>query len=232
MQIHLLFDLLAYSFAFLTGWYSRKFIDTTAYPISKNLKIKYSFVLLNGVIFGSILFGTLNLYISGHEHFLGKSIIGAIVGGIIAAELFKRFHQISGSTGAIFVPALCVGIIIGRLGCYFAGLDDFTFGIKTDVAWAVDFGDGVKRHPVQLYESFTTAVFLIFYLVLILRKNHSWTLYGFYGFCFFYGLQRGIWEFLKPYDAIILDLNLFHFLCLFLIFYSLYMLNKQYRIQS
>ncbi|MFO1010500.1 MAG: prolipoprotein diacylglyceryl transferase family protein [Planctomycetota bacterium] len=49
--------------------------------------------------------------------------------------------------------ALCVGIAIGRVGCFLAGLDDRTFGSPSALPWAIDFGDGVARHPVQQYES-------------------------------------------------------------------------------
>ena len=47
---------------------------------------------------------------------------------------------------------LCVGIAIGRIGCFLAGLADDTYGTATRLPWGVDFGDGVRRHPTQLYE--------------------------------------------------------------------------------
>jgi len=45
-----------------------------------------------------------------------------------------------------------VGLIIGRVGCFLAGLEDDTYGIPTDLPWGVDLGDGVRRHPTQLYD--------------------------------------------------------------------------------
>jgi len=65
---------------------------------------------------------------------------------------------------------------------------------------------------------------------MIVKKDEAWQQYGFYYFCLFYGLQRGTWEFIKPYEAIFLNLNIFHFLCLFLIIYSLYMTKRQQRL--
>lgn len=47
---------------------------------------------------------------------------------------------------------LILGMCIGRLGCFLAGLEDGTYGIVSDVPWAIDFGDGTPRHPAQLYE--------------------------------------------------------------------------------
>jgi prolipoprotein diacylglyceryltransferase len=38
------------------------------------------------------------------------------------------------------------------VGCFIAGLHDDTFGLPTTLPWGVDFGDGLTRHPTQLYE--------------------------------------------------------------------------------
>jgi len=56
------------------------------------------------------------------------------------------------STGDAFVMPLIAGIVIGRIGCFLAGLHDDTFGVATTLPWGVDFGDGVRRHPTQLYD--------------------------------------------------------------------------------
>jgi len=50
------------------------------------------------------------------------------------------------------VLPLCVGIAVGRIGCLLAGLADDTYGTPTTLPWAVDLGDGIGRHPVQVYE--------------------------------------------------------------------------------
>ena len=49
------------------------------------------------------------------------------------------------------------GLPSGGIGCFLTGLSDKTYGTPTNLPWGVDFGDGVRRHPTQLYE----AVFLI-----------------------------------------------------------------------
>src|SRR6267154_2057155 len=98
-------------------------------------------------------------------------IAGAIVGGIIAVEIFKWRSGIRGSTGLAFVAPLALGIAIGRFGCFFAGLPDYTYGTPTDLSWGVDFGDGIKRHPVQLYESAAMLVFLAVFLREAARRS-------------------------------------------------------------
>jgi len=89
----------------------------------------------------------------------GKSIVGGLLGGLVAVEWVKRWMGIRRPTGDLFVLPLCLGIAIGRIGCFLTGLDDQTFGAATGLPWGVDFGDGVRRHPVQVYEiAFLAAV--------------------------------------------------------------------------
>ena len=112
----------------------------------------YAFALVLGAIAGGYGAGTLNLWLSGVPGF-GRSIVGALAGAIIAIELFKWRKGIRGSTGLIFVPAFATSVVIGRIGCYLSGLEDNTYGLPTALPWGHDFGDGILRHPVQLYES-------------------------------------------------------------------------------
>jgi phosphatidylglycerol:prolipoprotein diacylglycerol transferase len=82
----------------------------------------------------------------------GKTIVGGLIGGLIAVELVKRFRGIYVATGDLLAVPLVLGIAIGRIGCFLSGLEDQSYGVSTPLPWAVDFGDGVMRHPTQLYE--------------------------------------------------------------------------------
>jgi phosphatidylglycerol:prolipoprotein diacylglycerol transferase len=82
----------------------------------------------------------------------GKTILGAVLGGLIAVELTKRWVGITQRTGDLFVVPICIGAAIGRIGCFLTGLEDRTYGTASSLPWAVDFGDGIRRHPTQLYE--------------------------------------------------------------------------------
>lgn len=95
----------------------------------------------------------------------GKTIVGGLLGGWIGVELTKKWLGITTATGDLFAAPLAVGIAIGRIGCFLAGLQDRTYGLPTTLPWGVDFGDGVPRHPTQLYEAF----FLIALAVVITR---------------------------------------------------------------
>ena len=99
----------------------------------------------------------------------GKTIVGALLGGLIGVETVKRAIGAQGSSGDAFALPLIVGIAIGRIGCFLAGLPDHTYGNPSDLPWATDFGDGVPRHPTQLYE----IVFLGALAILLVRGRFS-----------------------------------------------------------
>ncbi len=82
----------------------------------------------------------------------GKTIVGGLLGGWLAVELAKLLLRIRTRTGDLYAIPLCIGIAVGRIGCFLAGLADDTYGNPTSLPWAVDFGDGIPRHPTQLYE--------------------------------------------------------------------------------
>ena len=82
----------------------------------------------------------------------GKTIVGALLGGWVAVELTKKALGIVRSTGDLYALPLTLGIAVGRIGCFLSGPADGTVGSATTLPTGVDFGDGVLRHPTQLYE--------------------------------------------------------------------------------
>ncbi len=68
------------------------------------------------------------------------------------------------------------------------------------------------------------AVFAIAYVVAVVRQNSFVIDNGFYLVLAFYGAQRFVWEFLKPYAAMIGPLTLFHLLSLAILIYAVVML--------
>ncbi len=93
----------------------------------------------------------------------GKTIVGGLLGGTIAVEWTKALLGLRRRTGDLFTVPMAIGIAIGRIGCFFGGLADDTYGIPSNLPWAVDFGDGIPRHPTQLYESMAMLI-LAFWL--------------------------------------------------------------------
>jgi phosphatidylglycerol---prolipoprotein diacylglyceryl transferase len=98
---------------------------------------------------------------------------------------------------------------VGRIGCFVAGLADDTYGKPTNLPWAVDFGDGIGRHPVQIYE----IVFLVLVGVLLSTKVQWREGARFRIFMGSYLGWRFLIDFLKP-QPLVAGLNLIQWSCL------------------
>jgi phosphatidylglycerol---prolipoprotein diacylglyceryl transferase len=225
-MVHTLFDLLAAAASLAMTVFCYRWRLADAASRIDEAGAGYVVALLLGAGIGGYGLGSLNMVLSG-QPMVSRSVLGALAGAILAIEVFKRAKGIKRSTGLIFVPGLATTLMVGRWGCFLSGLKDETFGTPTNLPWAVDLGDGVLRHPVQLYESFAMAAFLLATLLLLERRNTWFLAHGFHAFVLFYAVQRFFWEFLKPYGAVLGPLNLFHLVCLALAAYALAMLGAR-----
>ena len=226
---HAVFDLAAWTsgLAMSVGLYRWRLKEAVEHVATK-VDGGYFLALAPGAAIGAWVVGSATTLV-GAQPVLSHSVVGALVGAIIAVEIYKAIKGVRGSTGGVFVGSLALGIVVGRFGCLFAGLPDRTYGTETNLPWGVDLGDGIARHPVQIYESAAMATFLAFYVV-GLQAHADWAMRrGFYVMCAYYGVQRFLWEFLKPYPKVIGPLNLFQLLCLGLITYGwLYFVRDQH----
>ena len=217
---HTFFDLLAWGASTLVGvslhrWRLRGVTERLAHVTGPG----YFVALAGGALAGAWALGSANTLRTAIP-VLSHSVAGALVGAIVGVEIYKRMAGLHGSTGTPFVGPFAMGIVVGRWGCLFAGLPDQTYGLPTSMHWAVDLGDGIGRHPVQVYEAASMLAFLLFY-VAALARHRPWAFRrGFYVLAGWYGAQRFAWEFLKPYPSLIGPLNVFHLLCLGLIAYG------------
>ena len=126
----------------------------------------------------------------------GKTIVGGLIGGLIAVEWTKRHLGVTRSTGDLLAIPLAVGIAIGRVGCFLAGLGDHTYGLPTHLPWGVDFGDGIPRHPTQLYEILWLGLLVLWLRRLRQRPHREGDLFK--GFMVGYMGFRLFVDFLKP----------------------------------
>jgi phosphatidylglycerol---prolipoprotein diacylglyceryl transferase len=220
--VHIVFDAAAWLAAGLSLFWLTKYARVR-FPAAPTGGLPYIAALVFGAGVGAVLFGSANLWLS-HLPGVARSIEGAIFGGIFAVELYKRMAGITARTGARFALPLAVGVAVGRIGCFFSGLDDFTHGTETSLSWGHDFGDGIARHPVQLYESATMAAFAALYIWRVLRNDRFVIDNGFYLALGCYGAQRFVWEFLKPYGTLIGPVTLFHLLSAALVAYAVVMI--------
>ena len=132
---HTLFDLVAWSAGATVGyalyrWRLKDRLRTVAGAVGPG----YFVSLGVGAAAGAWLSGSLNTLRQAAPA-LSHSVAGALVGAIVAVELYKAARGIRGSTGGIFVGSFATGILIGRWGCLFAGLPDRTFGAPTALPW-------------------------------------------------------------------------------------------------
>ena len=102
----------------------------------------------------------------------GIVFYGCIIGGLIGSCIFYARHPFPFRAMADAVaPALCLGVAIGRLGCFFNGC---CFGARSNLPWAVRFpadsapwaahvqntwvsitsSQSLPVHPTQLYAAF------------------------------------------------------------------------------
>lgn len=216
VNIHLVLEYLAFFVAF--RYYvvlRRKSADT----ISSNNRLS----LIIGAIFGALLFSRLVAFLENPvQHYEqgwisilnNKTIMGGLFGGLLGVELAKKLIGEKQSSGDLFTLPIILGIIVGRIGCFLAGIKEFTYGIETDSFLGINLGDDISRHPIALYE----IVFLIFLFIIIRRlqkqpnRFKSGTYFkifmvSYFGFRFFI-------EFLKPNTFFIAGLSSIQLLCL------------------
>lgn len=159
----------------------------------------------------------------------GKTIVGALLGGLLAVELRKRWTGITVPTGDLYVVPLCAGIAIGRVGCFLAGPRDATAGLPSTLPWAIAMGDPIRRHPTALYE---IAFILILGALLrpLLRSSHAHPGLAFAVFLSAYLAFRLAIDFLKPYPPpLFLGLSAIQLACVAGLGYYAFILPRRFR---
>jgi phosphatidylglycerol:prolipoprotein diacylglycerol transferase len=154
---------LSYVAMILLGWwYLLKLIAQPDAPMAKRNADDLIFYVMLGVIVGGRLGYSLFYKPRMWAHPLdvlklwqgGMSLHGGFIGVIIALTLFARRHRLSLLRVCDYVAcATPFGLILVRLANFVNGE---LWGRPTHVPWAVIFpgtGDGVPRHPSQLYEA-------------------------------------------------------------------------------
>jgi phosphatidylglycerol---prolipoprotein diacylglyceryl transferase len=101
--------------------------------------------------------------------FNNKTIVGGLYGGLFGVELTKYFLKEKNRSGDLFVFPILLALIIGRIGCFLTALQDHTAGGPTSLPWGIDYGDGIQRHPLPLYE----ILFLVGLWIALCRTKQS-----------------------------------------------------------
>ncbi|GAG21440.1 unnamed protein product, partial [marine sediment metagenome] len=161
--------------------------------------------LILGIIIGArliyVLFYNLPYYLSHLSEILmiwkgGLSFHGGLIGAVVGIYSFARKNNIPfyDLADMIVVP-LPLALAFGRIANFINGE---LVGRVTNVPWAFDFGDGIARHPSQLYESLKN--FILFGIMLYANQLKLKRGYLFWLFVLVYGSFRFIVEFFRAPD--------------------------------
>jgi phosphatidylglycerol:prolipoprotein diacylglycerol transferase len=142
----------------------------------------------------------------------GKTITTGLVGAYVGVELAKLALEVRVKTGDTFALPLALALAVGRWGCFCNGC---CYGQPTTLPWAVAFGDGVPRHPTQVYESL---FHLTMACVLIVLMRHDWLRnHRLKAYLIAYGLYRFLTEYIRPEPADVLGLTFYQWVSIVLI---------------
>ena len=228
INLHLVLEYAAFFVAFRYYVFLRKNAKDT---ISSNNRLS----IIIGAIFGALFFSRFIAFLENPVlHYSqgwlsilnNKTIMGGLFGGLIGVELIKKMIGEKQSSGDLFTLPIILGIIIGRIGCFLAGVKEFTYGNATTSFLGMDLGDGINRYPIALYEVVFGIILFIF--IMKLQKNRNPLPSGslFKIFMLSYFLFRFVIEFIKPNEFLLLGLSSIQYLCLICWLYYLKTIYK------
>lgn len=222
VSAHLLFETLAFMVGFRYYVYLR-----TNQPdkISDENRMWLLIAAIFGAFIGSRLLGSLERPLDWWEtsnkflyFYANKTVVGGILGGLIMVEFTKQLIGVTYSSGDMIAYPLMLGMAIGRIGCFTSGVHEATFGIITDFPLSMDLGDGMRRHPVTLYEIAYLGL-LALVLKSVQRKGQLKDGFLFQLFMVAYLIFRLLLDFIKPHTCLLWSLGSIQIACLMGLFY-------------
>jgi phosphatidylglycerol:prolipoprotein diacylglycerol transferase len=141
--------------------------------------------------------------------FVGKTITTGLIGAYIGVEVVKLILGIRVKTGDDFAVPIALALAVGRWGCFFNGC---CYGVATDLPWGVDFGDGVRRHPTQIYESLFHTLMAGVFIFIVQRGWLRQQRLKFYLIAYF--AFRFATEFIRPEPVAALGLTFYQWVAL------------------
>ena len=216
-------------------WLKRKSGDT----VSSYNRLAVVCAAILGAVLGSRIVGALEnvpawmASPSPLKYFYGnKTLLGGLLGGLASVELVKKMLGEPQKTGDLFVFPLLLGMIIGRIGCFSAGVYEKTYGTPSILPWAMDLGDGIYRHPVVLYE--ILFLLLLWYMLATVNKRYILTQGALFKmFLIAYLVFRFLLDFIKPGWRYLFGLGTIQITSLAgLVYYAKYLFRPQLLICS
>jgi prolipoprotein diacylglyceryltransferase len=222
IPLHAVFETAAFFIGFRYFLYLRK-QHGDVYSSSSRIWVIIGAIF--GAVIGSRIIGALErpdelmnadnglLYI-----YSNKTVVGGFLGGLCGVELTKKIIGEKHSSGDLFAYPMILALIIGRIGCFSMGVYEETYGTVTNIISGMNLGDGLKRHPVTLYEIvFLTALWIGLKQI---HKRHDLESGGVFKlFMISYLVFRFLLDFIKPHYDVFLGLSTIQLTCLAGLFY-------------
>ena len=160
----------------------------------------------------------------------GLTWYGGLVGGVgvgIAVLVRQKVPLVAALAAA--TPALAVGHLLGRIGCFLVGDD---YGRPTDLPWGVAFPEGlpptvVPVHPTQLYEAVCLGV--IAWLLMRWRRRGAGDMVVLSRYLLLAGLTRFAIEFVRINERVWFNLTTAQLVALALVAIGVGMLSGRSR---
>ncbi|MDE1152775.1 MAG: prolipoprotein diacylglyceryl transferase [Micavibrio sp.] len=206
---------LAYLSGFIGGWLYGGWLadlDRDRRPNREDIDNVLPWLVL-GVILGGrigyVLFYNLDLFIADPSQIYriwegGMSFHGGLIGVITVIVGYSRYYKFNPlALGDIISTVVPIGLFFGRLANFVNGE---LFGRVTNVPWCMYFpngGEGVPRHPSQLYEAGLEGIVLGTVLFLMARNPNIRRTQGmlFGTLLVGYGLCRAFIEYFREPDV-------------------------------
>lgn len=189
-------------------------------PVPVDVRRRVRIAALVGAVLGAHLFelpadlfGWTAVPDHGGTPFLGRTVLGGILGGWIGVELAKWRAGFSGATGDRFAAPLAISLALGRMGCVFSGCCPGA-PIDPSSPWARLSFSEAPRFPATLVEAYFHAAAAVVLLV--------WTRLGraagrsFAAYVAALALVRFALEEVRANPEIALGLTYYQWLCLVL----------------
>jgi len=145
----------------------------------------------------------------------GRSIVGALLIGFVAAEAAKPLLRYSLPPNDRFAIVLPISIAIGRIGCHLAGCCQ---GTTYDGALAIRDAAGVGRYPIPQFELIFHALMALLLLRLYRAKALQGRLFAIYVTA--YGAFRFATEYLRDTSKVFFEHSAYQWFALALLLFG------------
>ena len=194
---------LAYAIPILLG-----LLVGVLYPVTQHIRdrrLRRQYYLLQLITFVSAIVGAKLVFLFAEYRwplepvtdwhrtlYTGRSLVGALIFGFLAAELAKPLVGYPLPPNDRFAALLPFSLAIGRVGCLLNGC---CRGIPYDGPLSIVYADGIPRHPTQVYEIVFQLCAGIGAIILVKYKYLTGCVFSLYLIC--YGVFRFLIEFIR-----------------------------------